>query len=248
MKRILIIGATSAIAQAVARRLARPGHAPHFHLIARSAERLQVLAEDLRARGAAAVSTEAADLADLASHPGLITRAFLTLDGCDFALIAHGVLPDQRACEADVTQTLHQLDINFLSPVSLLNLIAARLQQQGSGSIAVIGSVAGDRGRQSNFVYGSAKAGLAAYTEGLHHRLWPLGIKVLLVKPGLIDTPMTAHLPKSGPLWATPGQVADDILRAEARGQACVYTPGFWRWIMLVVRNVPMRLFRRTQL
>ena len=243
---ILIFGATSAIAQAVARRYAKRG--ARFFLVARNAERLATVAADLKARGAAEVETAAADLADLSRHASLVSQARTALGTFDRVLIAHGTLTDQKAAEADAAVMAREIGINFISAASLLTSIATVMEGQGKGAIAVIGSVAGDRGRQSNYVYGSAKAGLGAFVQGLRHRLARHGVNVTLVKPGFVDTPMTAGLAKGGPLWAQPAQVAADIEAAMERGAAMLYTPWFWRWIMLIIRSVPDAIFRRTRL
>jgi decaprenylphospho-beta-D-erythro-pentofuranosid-2-ulose 2-reductase len=247
MRRVLIIGATSAIAQAVARLFAAEG--ARLCLVARRPERLAAVAADLAARGAGAVETIIADLADLPSHAELVARARAAFDGIDAVLIAHGTLGDQAQCEADTTALLREIATNFASPASLLTHLANVVAAQGQGAIAVIGSVAGDRGRQSNYVYGGAKGGLRVFVQGLRHRLARSGVSVTLVAPGFVDTPMTAGLAKGGPLWASPDRVARDIRRALlGRGPAVLYTPWFWRWIMLIVRLMPDAIFRRTRL
>ncbi|NYZ17568.1 SDR family oxidoreductase [Azospirillum sp. RWY-5-1] len=246
MTRLAVFGATSAIAGAVARLYAAEGAS--LFLVARNAARLEALAADLRARGAAAVTTAVADLNDLDRHPELVERARAALDGLDAVLIAHGTLSDQAACEADAGLARAELTTNFLGPVSLLTALAPVMERQNRGSIAVIGSVAGDRGRGSNYVYGSAKGGLGVFVQGLRHRLGRSNVAVTLVKPGFVDTPMTAALPKGGPLWAKPERVAADIRRALDRGPAVLYTPWFWRWILLIIRLLPDAVFRRTRL
>jgi short-subunit dehydrogenase len=143
---------------------------------------------------------------------------------------------------------VREININFLSAASLATHVANVMEMQRSGSLGVIGSVAGDRGRQSNYVYGSAKAGLGAFVEGLRHRMTRHGVNVTLVKPGFVDTPMTAGLAKGGPLWVSPEKVAKDIYNAMERGTPVLYTPWFWRWIMVVIRSVPDAIFRRTRL
>jgi len=243
---ILVFGATSAIAQAFARLYAPAGG--RFFLVARNAERLVTIAADLRARGAEQVESATADLADLTLHAGLIAQAKSALGPIDRVLIAHGTLSHQQTCETGAESMIREIRINFLSAASLLTTLANVMQAQRSGSIAVIGSVAGDRGRQSNYVYGSAKAGLGAFVEGLRHRLTRHGVNVTLVKPGFVDTPMTAALPKGGPLWASPEKVAKDIKKAMEGGTAVLYTPWFWRWIMMIIRSVPDAIFRRTRL
>jgi short-subunit dehydrogenase len=246
MKQVIVFGATSAIAQAVCRRFASAG--AKLFLVARNPERLEAIAADLRVRGASLVQVEACDLSDCDAHEALIGRARQGLDKIDCALIAYGTLPDQKACEEDFQTSATHILVNYLSPVSLLTHMANVMALQGSGTIGVIGSVAGDRGRQSNYVYGSAKGGLAVFTQGLRHRLWSKGVAVVLIKPGFVDTPMTAGIAKGGPLWASPEKVAGDIVRALDSGKAVLYTPWFWRWIMAVIRIVPDFVFRRTKL
>ncbi|MGE3332605.1 MAG: SDR family oxidoreductase [Rhodospirillaceae bacterium] len=243
---VVIFGATSAIAQAVARLYAKKG--ARFFLVARNAERLATVAADLRARGGVHVDTADADLADLSLHANLVARAQSALGTLDRVLIAHGTLTSQRAAEASPETMAQEISINFLSAASLLTHIANVMELQRAGSIAVIGSVAGDRGRQSNYVYGSAKAGLGVFVQGLRHRMRRHGVNVTLVKPGFVDTPMTAGLAKGGPLWATPAKVGADIKAAMEGGASMLYTPWFWRWIMLIIRSVPDAIFQRTRL
>ena len=244
MRRVVIFGATSAIAQATARLFAARGD--RLFLVARSAERLDAVAGDLRTRGASQVSTATADLALMDGHAALVAQAHAALDGIEAVLIAHGTLGDQAESQQDGAALLRELTTNFLSPASLLHAVAPVMQH---GTIAVIGSVAGDRGRQSNYVYGAAKGGLRVFAQGLRHRLAGTGVDVVLVQPGFVDTPMTAAVAKGGPLWAKPERVAQDIVRAMDRGgPAILYTPWFWQWIMLIIRLVPEPIFRRTKL
>ncbi len=247
MTRIVIFGATSAIAQATARLFAAKG--ARMFLVARNPARLEAVAADLLARGANSVGSAVADLAELDRHGDLVTQAHAALGGIDAAVIAHGTLGAQRESERDGAAMLRELTTNFLSPASLLNHLAGVMETAGHGTIVVIGSVAGDRGRQSNYVYGAAKGGLRVFAQGLRHRLGRAGVDVVLVQPGFVDTPMTEGIAKGGPLWATPERVARDIARAIERGRpAILYTPWFWRWIMLVVRLLPDPMFRRTRL
>ena len=245
IKRILIIGATSAIATATARRYAAHGAA--FHLVARDGEHLMTVARDLELRGASKVSTAVADLLDADQHAMLIDAAVAELGTFDLVLIAHGVLPDQRRCEFDPAALRAVFAVNTLSTLSLLTLIANRCETQGHGTIAVVSSVAGDRGRQSNYVYGASKAAIDVFLGGLRNRLTRAGVQVLTIKPGFVDTPMTAAFAK-GPLWATPALIAEGIERAVARRLDVVYLPWFWWIIMLVIRTIPERLFKRLSL
>jgi short-subunit dehydrogenase len=167
--------------------------------------------------------------------------------GVDHALVAHGVLPDQAICQKSVEATLASFDTNARSVLALLTDLANRFEQQGSGAIGVISSPAGDRGRASNYVYGAAKAAVTNLASGLRHRLATKGVRVITILPGFVDTPMTASFSK-GPLWAAPDRVAADIERALVRGFGALYTPWFWRWIMLIIRHVPERLFVKFKL
>jgi decaprenylphospho-beta-D-erythro-pentofuranosid-2-ulose 2-reductase len=162
-------------------------------------------------------------------------------------LIAHGTLSDQKACEGSVELTLHELNTNALSVVALLTRIANLMAQRRAGTIAVISSVAGDRGRGSNYVYGSAKALVTAFLSGLRQRFGKCGVNVVTIKPGFVDTPMTAAFAK-GPLWAHPERIAAGIVRAIDRNSSIVYLPGFWRPIMWVIRTIPERVFLRLSL
>jgi len=245
MKKILIIGATSAMAEAVARLYAEQGDV--LHLVARHAGRLKAIAEDLRVRGAVEVTTSELDVRDTSAYGRIIEEATERLTTLDIAIIAHGTLPDQAACESDLTTAMAEFQINGTSVIALATLIAARMEYQRTGTLAVISSVAGDRGRQSNYLYGAAKASVSAFLSGLGQRLAKKGIGVVTIKPGFVDTPMTAAFRK-GALWSTPERVARDITRGIERRAAVVYTPGFWRAIMFVIRSIPEFIFRKISL
>lgn len=245
MQKILIIGATSAIAEAVAQRFATGGHT--LYLLARNLERLQMLSADLKVRGANEVFQGEFDANTLDSHAELLKKVVSEMGGLDTVLIAHGTLGDQKACEADFQKTLVELHTNAISVISLLTHLANHFEQQRHGSIAVIGSVAGDRGRQSNYVYGTAKGALGIFMQGLRNRLHKYGVQVLTIKPGFVDTPMTVAFPK-GPLWATPEKVALDIEQALEKKKDVLYTPGFWMLIMLIIKSTPERFFKRLSL
>jgi len=245
MSRTLIIGATSAIAEATARKLAE--RAGSLYLVARNGERLAAAAADLAVRGSPRLGSEVLDANDIAAHAAMLDRAERFLSGLDTVLIAYGTLSDQKACERSVELTLRELHTNALSVVALVTEIANRMAPRGTGTIAVISSVAGDRGRGSNYVYGSAKALLTAFLSGLRQRMRPHGVAVVTIKPGFVDTPMTAQFAK-GALWASPERVADGIVRALARKPGTVYLPGFWQPIMFIVRAIPERVFVRLSL
>jgi short-subunit dehydrogenase len=244
--RVAIFGATSGIAAAVARRYAEKGAC--LVLIGRNQESLEAAAADLKVRGATEVEVQETDLARTADLPAAAAAAWARFDGLDLALIAYGTLPDQQEVEADFAKAEQALVLNLLSPLLLCGELARRFEAGKNGSLAVISSVAGDRGRKSNYVYGAAKGGLQRYLEGLRHRLFAAGVQVLDIRPGFVSTKMTAHLPQKGPLWASPDQVAADIIGAVHKRKEVLYTPWFWRWVMMGVRNVPRPLFHRTSL
>jgi len=245
MRHILIIGATSAIAEATARKFAQDGD--RLFLAARNPDRLAAVANDLKTRGATQVEVLAMDANDTARHAALIAEAETVLEGLDTILIAHGTLSDQKACEASFDETLKELQTNCLSVISLLTHVANLFEKQKHGTIVVISSVAGDRGRQSNYVYGTAKAAVTTFMQGLRNRLTRSGVTVITIKPGFVDTPMTAGFRK-GRLWASPEKISDGIYRAIKRKRDEVYIPWFWRLIMLAIRLIPERFFKKMHL
>jgi decaprenylphospho-beta-D-erythro-pentofuranosid-2-ulose 2-reductase len=246
MRRVLIVGATSAIAEATARIFATRGDA--LFLAGRNATRLRAIADDLTVRGAPRVITTTLDVADFSAHAAVLEQAERELGGLDIALIAHGTLSDQKACESSIDTMRREIDINAISVMALLTELANRFEAHRQGTLAVISSVAGDRGRQSNYVYGSAKAAVTAFASGLRQRLAKSGVNVLTIKPGFVDTPMTSAIPNKGALWAKPERVAARIVHAIDKRRSVVYLPGFWRWIMLVIRNIPEPVFKKLKL
>jgi short-subunit dehydrogenase len=242
---ILIVGATSAIAEAALRVWAARGCA--LYLLARDAARVEAIAADLRMRGASAVHSGLLDATDFAAHARVVELAWTMLGRVDAVLIAHGTLPDQARCETDENYALREFAVNGTATIALAGLIAQRLEEQGHGTLAVISSVAGDRGRASNYLYGSAKAAVSTYLSGLRQRLHGRGVSVVTLKPGFVDTPMTAAFRK-GLLWATPERVARGIVHAIDRRHAVVYLPWFWRGIMGVIRCMPEFVFQRVKL
>jgi decaprenylphospho-beta-D-erythro-pentofuranosid-2-ulose 2-reductase len=245
MQRILIVGATSAIAEATARLFAARGDA--LFLAGRNGSRLQAIAADLSVRGASLAETGVFDARAYDLTAALVRTATERLGGLDAALIAHGTLSDQSACQQSIDRLREEFEINALSVMALCTELANQFEAQGRGVIAVISSVAGDRGRQSNYVYGTAKAAVTAFTSGLRQRLYRKGVRVVTIKPGFVSTPMTAAF-KKGALWATAASVAADIVRAMDGGNAVIYTPWFWRPIMWIIRSVPETVFRRLRL
>lgn len=243
LKKIVVLGATSGIALEVQRQLAARGC--ELLLVARSAQRLAELQADLLIRGARQVLLYAADLASIQQHASIF--AFVRQHFADFdtVLLAYGSMQDQKESEASVDVLLQELQVNFISATAILTLFAGDLEQRRTGCIAAITSVAGDRGRRSNYVYGSAKGALSLFLQGLRSRLHPAGVHVITVKPGPVRTAMTDHMPNAG-RFADPGQVGRDIVCAlERRAPDVLYTPRIWRYLMTVVEHIPEAIFKR---
>jgi decaprenylphospho-beta-D-erythro-pentofuranosid-2-ulose 2-reductase len=245
MSSVLIIGATSAIAEATARRYAVAGH--HLVLCARNEEKLKRMASDLEIRGARSVTTHTLDAAELESHGPLIDTVFEQQSSVDVVLLAHGTLPDQQLCQQDFNVAHQELQTNAIGTLSLLTHLANKMEQQQYGTIAVITSVAGDRGRQSNYLYGAAKGMVSVFLQGLRNRLYKSGVHVVDIKPGFVDTPMTASF-KKGLLWAQPDAIAKGIIKAINKKKSVAYLPGFWRLIMLIIQYLPPFIFNRLSL
>jgi decaprenylphospho-beta-D-erythro-pentofuranosid-2-ulose 2-reductase len=242
-KKILIVGATSSIAHAIARRYARGG--ARLFLVARDATKIETVAGDLRARGAGSVAGFIMDADDTERLTEMIQAAWQELGLVDAALVAHGTLPDAELARKDVAYLLQQFHTNADSVIACLAALAQRFKVQGGGVIAVIGSVAGDRGRASNYAYGSAKAAVHAFASGLRAELFRHGVHVVTIKPGFVATPMTAQLDLPARLTADPAAVAARIEWAMETRRDVVYTPGFWWWIMTIIRLLPEKLFKR---
>jgi decaprenylphospho-beta-D-erythro-pentofuranosid-2-ulose 2-reductase len=245
-RRILIVGATSGIAQAVARRYAQQG--ARLFLVARDSIKVEAVAADLRARGAAVVDVFVMDVNDTDRLTVMQQTAWQALGQVEYALVAHGTLPDAVRARTDVAYLVREFRTNAESVVACLALLAHCFQAQGSGVLAVIGSVAGDRGRASNYAYGAAKAAVHAFASGLRAQLFRHGVHVLTIKPGFVATQMTAHLDLPARLTAQPDTVAARIEAALETRRNVVYTPGFWWLVMAIIRLLPEALFKRLNL
>jgi short-subunit dehydrogenase len=244
-KRILVLGATSGIAEACCRLWAERGDS--LFLVARNPEKLAAVAADLHIRGAAYVDSSVADLDDTTAHSELLAHAINSLAGLDVAFLALGVLGDQAQAERNFIHAADTLHTNFVAPVSLLTWLGNYCAQRHSGTLAVLSSVAGDRGRKSNYVYGSSKAGLSAFLGGLRNRIDREGVRVMTIKPGPVKTAMTEGM-KGSEKFADAEKVAAAIVKAIDAGQDVLYVPGIWRIIMAAIRAIPERVFKKLNL
>jgi short-subunit dehydrogenase len=217
-------------------------------LVARDSEKLAAIARDLSVRGASAVHTWQMDANDLPAHTDMLKAVVQALGAIDIALIAHGTLPDQKACEADAARALREFTTNASSAIALLTVLANQFEQQRSGAIGVITSVAGDRGRPSNYVYGSAKAAVSVFCEGLRARLYKAGVSLTDIRPGFVATPMTQGLALPAPLVAQPASVARRIVAGIDRKADVLYAPAMWALIMTIIRMIPRAIFKRLKL
>lgn len=245
MKNILIIGANSAIAKAAARLYAQE-HC-RIYLLARNAEQLALQKQDLEIRGATEVDYAVLDVNNFSHHEAAVDRVIDSFGRIDLALLCHGSLPDQVLCEENFDAALKEINTNALSVISLLTVLANHMTTQKGGCLAVITSVAGDRGRQSNYVYGAAKGMVSLYLQGLRGRMHHMGVHVIDIRPGFVDTPMTAAF-KKGALWSSPEKVAQCLVHGINKNKHTVYAPGYWRIIMTVVCSIPETLFKRLKL
>jgi short-subunit dehydrogenase len=243
--KVLVLGATSGIAEATCRIWAAQGAS--LFLVARNADKLAAVAADLKTRGASFVDTAVADLDDTAQHPSLLTHGINSMGGMDVAYLAHGILGDQAKAELDIPTAEQILHTNFIAPVSMLTWLANYCVQRKAGVLAVISSVAGDRGRKSNYVYGSSKAGLSAFLGGLRNRVDREGVTVLNIKPGPTKTAMTAGM-KGSEKFADVNAVAKSIVAAIDKKVDTLYVPFQWGPIMFIIQHIPESVFKKLNL
>ena len=242
MKKILIVGATSGIAQAVARIYA--AQSSHLVLLARDGGKLSSLTSDLVARGAAEVQTFIFDAKDWRGTASIIDEIWRSSE-FDLAIVAHGSLTNQELCQVNLDYLVYEFRTNAESVITCLTTLASKFEQQGYGLIAVIGSVASDRGRESNHLYGAAKAAIETFTSGLRVRMFRAGVHVLIIKPGVVQTQMTKDLSFPRILMASVDKVAVDITKAIESECDLIYTPWYWRLIMFIIILIPNYIFKR---
>lgn len=240
MSYILIVGAKSDIAKAIAREYAKAGY--DLYLAARPSEELDLLANDLHIRYQIKTEVKPLDLAQFNTHKIFYDTLNPKPEGI---IVVSGYMVDQTVCEQDFNQTLNTIQVNYTGAVSLLNIVANDMEKRGAGFIIGVSSVAGDRGRKANYIYGSAKAAFTAYLSGLRNRLFSHGVHVLTVKPGFVATKMTKNMDLPEKLTAQPEDVAKAIFKAQHSGKDILYTKPIWKLIMLIIRNIPERIFKR---
>jgi len=244
IKNVVIIGAASAICHEASRNWAKRGY--NFKLVGRTEQKLEVVEKDLKAFGAGEIELLVFDLLEYEKHDLLIESIFS--QKVDFMLIGHGTLLDQEKTKLVWNMARLEIESNFLSYVSLLTRALPKFKDQGHGAIGVITSVAGDRGRRSNYVYGSAKAGATAFVDGFRAECATFGVSVTTIKPGIVKTPMTAGLDVEGPLAAEAVTVGDAIVKALDKRKRTLYTPFIWQIIMQVIRNIPSFIFDKMKI
>ena len=244
MQRIVIIGASSAIAEKCARLWVKQA-AVDIVLVGRNIRKVESIAADLKVRSPQSIiRCIETDFNDPLKIRALVDE-IVSDAAVNIVLIAHGSLPEQQRCQQDIGLCREALDINAISPVLFAEAFAGHMEKANAGTLAIISSVAGDRGRKSNYVYGAAKGLVTRYAQGLQHRFAGTGVKVVLVKPGPTDTPMTAHLKQQGKDLADADAVAGRIVQAVSRGSRLVYVPPKWSLIMMIIRHLPECIFKR---
>lgn len=246
MSNIIVLGATSGIAKALCYKMAGKGH--NLILAGRDLDELHQITNDISIRYQVRVIPQFFDALSYDTHNEFFEKCVNSLGTIDGLVLAYGYMGEQRHSEVNFSVARCTIETNFLSCVSILNIAAEYFAERKAGTICAISSVAGDRGRQSNYIYGSAKAGLSAYLQGLRNRLAPVGVHVLTVKPGFVDTKMTYGMLKESPLVAKPEQVANDIYQAMMNKKDILYTPFFWCWIMFIIKSIPERWFKKMKL
>lgn len=243
MKQVLIIGAKSDMAKATASLYAQKGY--ELLLAARNVNELQPFASDLKIKEEKEATLIELDLLDYKSHKPFYTSLE---QQPDLVICFVGYLGEQEVAEKNFDQAKLITDTNYTGVMSILNIIANDFEVKKKGTIVCVSSVAGERGRKSNYLYGAAKAALSTYLSGLRNRLFSAGVHVLTVKPGFVDTEMTKDLELPGLLTAKPEEVANDIYKAEQKKKNTLYTKWMWKWIMLIIRNIPEGIFKKMNL
>ncbi len=245
MKKVIVFGGASAIATEIEKLFAAEG--AELCLLDTKMSRLQAVRDDILARYKTRIELIEFNALDFDNHNQALHQAVETLGGVDIVLVAYGTLPNQEKAQNDIKYAIEHFNINATSIISLSSVVADYFENKGSGTLAVISSVAGDRGRKSNYLYGSAKGAISIFLQGLRNRLSSKNVSVITIKPGIVDTPMTAHLPKNF-LFAKVDVVARSIFEGINAQKDIIYVPGYWRLIMCVIKHIPETIFKRLNL
>jgi short-subunit dehydrogenase len=240
MSYILIIGAKSDIAKEVARIYAKNGY--NLYLAARECSSLEDLKQDIEIRSGVEVELMEFDIAAFDTHENFYDSLKKRPLG---VIVVSGYMAEQKTAQKEWSETLQMINVNYTGAISILNIVANDFEKERRGFIVGVSSVAGDRGRKANYIYGSAKAGFSAYLSGLRNRLNDSGVQVLTVKPGFVNTKMTEGLDLPQKLTASPGEVAEDIFNAQQRGRNVLYTKPIWMVIMLIIKHIPEFIFKK---
>jgi short-subunit dehydrogenase len=245
MKKIMIFGAASAIATETAINFAKDGD--QLFLVDLKMSRLEAVRDHILAHHDTKIDLYEANALEFDKHQELIDKAIDTMKGMDVLFISHGTLPNEDEVRKDMLKMVQEFNINCTSVISLASVAANYFESKKAGTIAAITSVAGDRGRQSNYIYGAAKGGASIFMQGLRNRMAKSGVQVLTIKPGMVDTPMTAHMPK-GPLFSPPAVIGKGIYQAIKSGKDVAYLPGYWKMIMFIIKHIPEFIFKKLSL
>ncbi len=240
MSYVLIIGAKSDIAKEVAREYAKNGY--NLYLAARETSSLEELATDIKVRSSVEVELKEFDIAKFDTHKKFYESLGEKPLG---VVVVSGYMNEQKVCETNWDETLNTINVNYTGAVSILNIVANEFEKDRRGFIVGVSSVAGDRGRKANYIYGSSKAAFSAYLGGLRNRLFESGVTVLTVKPGFVNTKMTEDLDLPPNLTAQPEDVASDIFKAQQKGKNIIYTKSIWRLVMLIIKHIPEFMFKK---
>jgi len=243
MSTVLILGAASDMAVAIAKKYAAEGNA--IQLAARNIQRLQPLQSDIAIRYNTTCTVHEFDALNFNSHQAFFDQLPVKPD---ITVCVFGYLGENETARANCSESEKIIHTNYTGAVSILNVVSNYYATQKKGVIAGISSVAGERGRQSNYIYGSAKAGFTAYLSGLRNRMFPENVHVVSVQPGFVYTRMTENLTLPPLLTAQPEQVANTVYKAVAGKKNVVYVKWFWRWIMLIIKSIPEFMFKKLKL
>ena len=242
-KTVLILGGNSDVGKSIARDFSRLGS--NIILTSRKEGQLDSFKSDLEIRNEINCDIEIFDVLDFKSHDSFYKNLKIKPD---IVITCIGYLDKQENSQIDFQESLRSIQTNFTGLLSILNIISYDFEKREEGVIVGISSVAGDRGRGSNYIYGCSKSGFTSYLSGLRNRLNKSGVRVITIKPGFIDTKMTSHLDLPNILTATPDDISNDIINSIKKRKTIIYSKWFWKWIMLIIKTIPESIFKKMKL